>query len=106
MDLETCTGVYLRKLICWYIIAAAYTFSARKEMHSETRRKLYSSATINTSEFRIAVKTLDNPLDTNAKRQLPSKYSVILLMAFEAAIKLQEWDRASGIIEEAESVPC
>jgi hypothetical protein len=106
MDLQTRTAVFTRKLVCWYIIAATYTYSAREEMHFETRRQFFSSATTNTTFFRIAMKSIDNPLDGTAKRHLTPKYSFVLLMAFEAAVKLQEWTLLPGIIEEAEAAPC
>ena len=37
MDLETRRTVFLRKLICWYILCSAKTYAARGERHVETR---------------------------------------------------------------------
>lgn len=46
MDLETRRAVFLRKLVCWYISCSAFTFTARKEMHVDTRVVSLSCLTI------------------------------------------------------------
>ena len=101
MDLETRTGVYLRKLVCWYIISASITYPARKELHIQNQREMYFSVIMNTTHFRNAMKSIDNPLDSKSKQQMLPKYSFVLLMAFEAAVKLQEWDSLGKIVQEA-----
>jgi hypothetical protein len=45
------------------------------------------------------MKSLDNPLEEVAMRDMKSKYSFILLLAFEGAIKTQNWTSLKSIIQ-------
>jgi hypothetical protein len=44
------------------------------------------------------MKSLENPLEDGALKDMSPKYSFLLLMAFEGAVKTQEWGTLKGII--------
>ena len=111
MDLETRKAVFSRKLICWYILCSASTYAARSERHIETqvlnsqtnvsysKRKLYYAASEYSTKFRTQMKTIENPLEESARKDMASKYSFLLLMTFEGAVKIQDWDPLKNIIQ-------
>lgn len=110
MDLESRKNVFLRKLICYYILSAAFTYAARDEpvltsrvlpydTSANLQRQMYTSTALYTSRFRTTMKTPDNPLDATSRRNLLPKHSFVLLMAFEAAVNLERWNELQGIIE-------
>jgi len=45
------------------------------------------------------MKALDNPLESTARKDIAPKYSLLLLMTFEGAVKVQDWTSLSGIIQ-------
>jgi len=47
----------------------------------------------------MQMKALDNPLESTARKDMASKYSFLLLMTFEGAVKVQDWTSLSGIIQ-------
>lgn len=44
------------------------------------------------------MKSLENPLEDGALKEMAPKYSFLLLMAFEGAVKIQEWAALKSII--------
>jgi hypothetical protein len=50
-------------------------------------------------QFRNSWKMLDNPLEESARKDMLPKYSFLLMIAFEGAVKLHEWKVLKGIIE-------
>jgi len=63
------------------------------------QRNEYSAAAIHSSEFRQSMKSADNPLEESAKKEMNAKYSFLLLITFEGAIRLQEWASLKKIIQ-------
>ena len=45
------------------------------------------------------MKSADNPLEESAKKEMNAKYSFLLLITFEGAIRLQEWASLKKIIQ-------
>jgi hypothetical protein len=111
MDLETRRTVFMRKLICWYILCSAKTYAARGERHVETRvllshnyflilkRQLYLAASEYSTHFRTQLKALDNPMEDSARKDMTLKHSFLLLMTFEGAVKMQDWGPLRNIIQ-------
>lgn len=60
---------------------------------------LYEGAAQHATQFRSHWKMLDNPLEETARKDMLPKYSFLLMIAFEAAVKLQKWDSLKGIID-------
>jgi hypothetical protein len=66
---------------------------------ADGQKKLYEKAGSHATQFRNSWKMLDNPLEESARRDMLPQYSFLLMIAFEGAIKLQEWKTLKGIIE-------
>ena len=49
IDLETRTAVFHRKLICWYLIAASYTYAARSETNIGNRVRAHRPRQLSSS---------------------------------------------------------
>lgn len=45
------------------------------------------------------MKSLDNPLEESAKKEMNAKYSFLLLVTFEGAIRLHEWTSLKSILQ-------
>jgi hypothetical protein len=45
------------------------------------------------------MKTIENPLEESARKDMASKYSFLLLMTFEGAVKIRDWDPLKNIIQ-------
>lgn len=45
------------------------------------------------------MKALDNPLESTARKEMAPKHAFLLLLAFEGAVRLQDWTSLSGIIK-------
>ena len=45
------------------------------------------------------MKSVDNPLEESAKKEMNAKYSFLLLVTFEGAIRLQGWALLKPILQ-------
>jgi hypothetical protein len=45
------------------------------------------------------MKSLDNPLEDSARKDMTPKYSFLLLLTFEGAVNMQEWSVLKNIIQ-------
>ena len=52
------------------------------------------------------MKSLENPLEESAKKELLPKYSFLLLLAFEGAIRTRNCSNLKSIIQDASSARC
>jgi hypothetical protein len=61
--------------------------------------RYYAAAKEHASQFRTHMKSLDNPLEESGRADIIPKYSFLLLLTFEGAVKLQEWEALNNIIQ-------
>jgi hypothetical protein len=110
MDLESRRAVFLMKIHCWYMLCSALTFIGRDEGRIEAQVRIfmvmltcqkacYEAAAKHALQFRMQMKSLDSPLEEAAKRNLKSKHSFVLLLAFEAAVKIKDWISTKSVIQ-------
>jgi len=60
---------------------------------------MYTAAGEYAGLFRGAMKAFDNPLEDSVRSEMVPKYSFLLLMTFEGAIRTQEWSSLSNIVQ-------